>query len=315
MKAIRYSRYGGPDVMEYREVPDPIPGPDEALIAVEFASVIPGDWKVRSGKLQDMFPIQFPTTPGRDGAGTVIAVGPNCHWADIGDQLCFVTNHTEQGSYAELVTRPYPMTVPKPENIGFAEASSIMHAGVCAWIGLVETAKIEPGQQVLIHAGAGAIGGMAIQIAAYIGCNVTATCRAVNTNYVLQLGADRAIAYDEVDFSKVVSEQDMVFDLVGGDAHERSCRVLKTNGILVWLIANPFQNVAHRYGIRCKQAHIHDHRETLERVVGLASEEKLKPQVSQIMRLKDAAVAHRKLEQGKNTRGRIVLDVGRTKHA
>jgi len=312
LKAITYNRYGGPEVLEYCEVSDPVPGPDEALIAVECASVIPGDWKVRSGKLQDLFPVQFPTIPGRDGAGTVVAIGPNCNWADIGDELCFVTNHTEQGSYAELVTRPYPMTVPKPENIGFAEASSIVHAGVCAWIGLVETAKIAPGQDVLIHAGAGAIGGMAIQIAANIGCNVTATCRAENTSYARQLGADHAIPYNEVDFSDIVSEQDVVFDLVGGGVHERSCQVLRKNGMLVWLIANPFQNVAPRYGVRCQQVHIHDQRETLERVIGLASEGKLKPQVSQTMKLKDAAVAHRKLEQGKNTRGRIVLDVERT---
>jgi NADPH:quinone reductase-like Zn-dependent oxidoreductase len=310
MKAVLYNRYGGPEVLDYTDVEDPVPADDEALIAVRCASVIPGDWKVRSGFLQEMFPIDLPTIPGRDGAGVVVATGPDCNWAEIGDELCFVTEHVEPGSYAELVARPREMAVAKPANIDFAEAAAMMHAGVCAWIGLIETARIEAGQNVLIHAGAGAIGGMAIQIARHVGCHVTATCSSANTVYVQNLGADRAIAYDREQFTDLLSDQDVVFDLVGGPVHEQSCRVLKPGGILVWLIATPFEDVSNRYGVDCRQAVIHDRRETLERVAALVSDGILSPQVSRRLPLSQAADAHRALERGENSRGRIILEIG-----
>ena len=140
----------------------------------------------------------FPKTPddsGRDGSGTASETG-SVRLGKVGDEICFLTDHAELGSYAELVTRPQEMTIPKPKNINFAEAAAMMHAGVCAWIGLVETAGVTNGQNVLIHAGAGAIGGLAIQIARAAGCNVTTTCSATNADYVRSLGAHHVIAYD-----------------------------------------------------------------------------------------------------------------------
>ena len=309
MKAIQYSRYGGPEVLDHVDLPAPVPAPDEALIAVRCASVIPGDWKVRAGHLQEMFPLDLPTTPGRDGAGIVVATGADCDWTVIGEELCFVTEHVEPGSYAEMVARPRGMTVPKPPDIDFAEATAIIHAGVCAWIGLIETAEITAGQNVLIHAGAGAIGGMAVQIAKSIGCHVSATCSAVNADYVRGLGADRVIAYDEDDFAEILTGQDIVFDLVGGDIHERSCRVLKKGGKIVWLIASPFKDVSTDYGVICKQALIHDSRDTLERVTEAVEKGILAPQVSRRMPMAQAADAHRILERGENSRGRIILEI------
>ena len=310
MKAIQYSRYGGPDVLEHVDIDAPEPGPDEVLISVRSASVIPGDWKVRSGVLQEMFPLQFPTIPGRDGAGVVVARGQFCDWAEIGDELCFVTEHTEPGSNAEFVTRPREMTVPKPANVDFAEAAAMMHAGVCAWIGLVETAEIEPGQRILIHAGAGAIGGMAVQIGRHFGCHVSATCSARNADYVRGLGADEIIPYDEIDFEDQVSDVDVVFDLIGGEVHEKSCRVLREGGRLVWLIAKPFEDVSIQFGVHSRRALIHDRRETLERVAALVTDGILAPQVSRRLSLSEVAEAHRLLERGDNSRGRIILVIG-----
>ena len=310
MKAIRYSEYGTPDVLEYLELDDPVPAPGEALIAVRCASVIPGDWKVRAGNLRDIFPISLPTIPGRDGAGIVVDVGEDCDWTRIGEQICFVTEHVEPGSYAELVARPREMTIPKPPNIDFAEAAAMMHAGVCAWIGLVETAQVSAGQNVLVHAGAGAIGGMAIQIAHETGCHVTTTCSASNADYVRSLGAHRVIEYDRGNFEELVSGQDVVFDLIGGDTHERSCRVLRRGGTLVWLIAKAFEDVSDEYGVACRQAVIHDRRETLERLAERVAAGILKPQVSGRLPLDRAAEAHERLERGDNSRGRIILEIG-----
>ncbi len=310
MKAIRYSQYGGPEVLDYLDLPDPIPAPNEALIAVRCASVIPGDWKVRSGKLHEMFPIDLPTIPGRDGAGVVVATGESCDWANIGDELCFVSEHVEPGSYAELIARPREMTIPKPQNINFAEAAAMMHAGVCAWIGLIENAGISFGQNVLIHAGAGAIGGMAIQIASSLGCNVTTTCSAANSDYVRELGARHVVPYDREEFRDQVKKQDIVFDLIGGIVHQNSCRVLRAGGILVWLIAEPFDDVSSEYDIHCKQAIIHDRRDTMERLSQQVTAGILKPQVSRLLPLTLAAEAHKIVEDGSNTRGRIILEIG-----
>lgn len=310
MKAIQYRRYGGPEVLGLVDLPTPVPAANEALISVRCASVIPGDWKVRAGHLQKMFPLDLPTIPGRDGAGIVTAIGSDCDWAKIGDEVCFVTEHVEPGSYAELVARPRRMTVPKPPGTSFAEAAAMVHAGVCAWISLVETAEIKPGQNVLIHAGAGAIGGMAVQLAKNFGCHVYTTCSAANRPYVRDLGADEIIAYDEADFVDTVSGIDVVLDLVGGDVHERSCQVLKPGGTIVWLIASPFDDVSTKYGVTCKQVMVHDRRPTLESVAEAVGHATLKPQVSRILPLADAAEAHRILERGENSRGRIILNIG-----
>ncbi|MFT5486619.1 MAG: NADPH:quinone reductase-like Zn-dependent oxidoreductase [Paracoccaceae bacterium] len=310
MKAIQYSRYGGPDVLNIVELPAPVPAPDEAVITVHCASVIPGDWKVRAGHLQEMFPLDLPTIPGRDGAGIVTATGPDCDWAEIGDEVCFVTEHVEPGSYAEMVARSRRMTVPKPPGSTFAEAAAMVHAGVCAWIALIETARIKAGQNVLIHAGAGAIGGMAVQLAKHVGCRVYTTCSAANCGYVSELGADEVIAYDKTDFVDTLSGMDVVLDLVGGDVHEKSCRVLKAGGTLAWLIASPFDDVSAEYGVTCKQVMVHDRHATLECVAEAVRLGTLKPQVSRILPMSDAAEAHRILERGENSRGRIILNIG-----
>lgn len=310
MQAIQYSRYGGPDVLNIVDLPNPIPAQDEALIAVKAASVIPGDWKVRAGHLQEMFPLNLPTIPGRDGAGIVVATGPGCDWAAIGDELCFVTEHVEPGSYAEMVARPRSMTVSKPAEISFPQAAAMMHAGVCAWIGLIETARIKSGQRILVHGGAGAIGGMAIQLAKQTGCHVYTTCAATNRAYVADLGADEVIAYDEVNFIDTLSDMDVVLDLIGGDIHEKSCRVLKPGGTVFWLIAAPFKDLSARYGVNCQQVIIHDRRSTLESVAEAVRLGTLRPQVSRTLPLRDAAEAHRILERGENSRGRIILNIG-----
>lgn len=315
MKAIQFDRYGSADVLHLTTLPDPVPAPGEVLISVRCASVIPGDWKVRSGSLQSYFPIDLPTVPGRDGAGVVIATGEQTDWAEIGDELCFVTEHVETGSYAELIARARPMTIPKPANVDFAHAAAMMHAGACAWIALVDTARIQSGQQILIHAGAGAIGGMAVQIAKHLGCRVSATCSAANIEYVRSLGAERVIAYDRPDTATDLPPQDVVLDLVGGPVHEASCRALRKSGVLVWLIAEPFEDVSATYGVDCRQAMIHDRRETLEHVAGLVADGVVKPQVSHRLPLSEAADAHRLLERGENSRGRIILEMEEQPHA
>ena len=124
------------------------------------------------------------------------------------------------------------------------------------------------------------------------------------------LGAHRVIEYDRGNFEELVSGQDVVFDLIGGDTHERSCRVLRRGGTLVWLIAKAFEDVSDEYGVACRQAVIHDRRETLERLAERVAAGILKPQVSGRLPLDRAAEAHGRLERGDNSRGRIILEIG-----
>lgn len=310
MKAIRFANFGGPEVLRPEEVAAPAaPGTQEVLIDVEAACVTPGDWKLRAGYLQKMFPVSLPCIPGRDGAGRIAAIGEAVDYARPGDAVCFVAQRTAQGSYAAQIVRDAASIVPLPPGLSFAEGAALMHAGTCAWIALVDTARLSRGQKVLIHAGAGAIGGMAIQIAKHLGAFVATTCNSRNTHYARSLGADLVIEYDREDFAAKLSGYDVVLDLVGGDVHRRSYAVLAKGGALVWLIAEPIVDRSADFGVRTLQAHIQDDPRALAGVIDLARRGVLKPQVSKILPLAAAAQAHRMLQANENSRGRIVLDV------
>ena len=311
MKAIRFDRFGGPEELKPVDLPDPEPGPDELLIEVHAVSVVPGDWKLRRGHLIGIFPVRPPKVPGRDGAGIVRAMGAGVTGFAVGDRVCFTCQHVDQGSYAQLAARPAADVVPAPEGLGFVECAAIMHAGVCAWIAAVETAGVKAGDKVLVHAAAGAIGGMAVQLCKHLGAEVAGTCSERNREHVAALGCDRIVPYDKVDFETAVSDQDVVIDLVGGTVHNRSYGVLRPGGILVWLIAEPFEDLSAGLDIEVRQAMILDNPAILNAVVNLANSGHLRPLVSRVLPLDRAAEAHRILEAGENTRGRLVLDTQR----
>lgn len=315
MKAIQYARYGGPEELALVDVPDPPLLEDGVLIAVHAAGVAPGDCKVRQGLLQQMFPVKLPKIPGRDGTGVVIAAGPKAGYARagdrprLGDRVCFVAQHVEQGGAAELIARRRSEIARLPANVSFVEGAALAHAGICAWIGIAETAKVAPGMKVLIHGGGGAIGSLAIQIAKHRGAFVAATTRNANAAYVSGLGADLVVPYDKQDFAEAFSDYDLVFDLVGGDIHRRSYRVLRKGGMLVYLIAEPIEDLGAQYGVSVKRAVIHDRIETLEAVLALAEKGAVRAQVGKVFPLAECAEAHRLVLSGKHTRGRVVLKV------
>ena len=310
MKAVHFSEYGGPEVLRYGDLPDPELAPDRVLIAVHAAAVAPGDALVRAGRLKRLFPQTFPAIPGRDGSGVVVESGRAADFARAGEEVVFKAGHVEPGSHAELIARPRAMVAPKPAALGHVEAAAGIHAGTCAWIALVREAGLEAGMKVLIQGGAGAIGGLAIQLARHLGAApIAATCRRVNCGYVRSLGADIAIAYDEEDFRDHVGNCDVVLDLVGGEVHDRSYEVIRPGGVLTWLIAEPFAARSASTEVVERQAVIDDDPAALEAVVGLIAAGVLKPQVSEAMPLAAAARAHRLIEAGAVSRGRIVLQV------
>jgi NADPH:quinone reductase-like Zn-dependent oxidoreductase len=309
VQAIQYQEFGGPDVLQLVTVADPEPGPGQVRVEMRAASVVPADWKLRAGHLTQLFPIAFPKIPGRDGAGVVSKLGPGVDYTMIGTRVGVVAQHSEPGTYAQVIVRDRESIVPLPHNIGFDHGAALMHAGVCAWICLVETVELRPGMHVLVHGGAGAIGGLAVQLACYLGAHVAATCRALNIDYVRSLGADEVIAYDRDDFTRTARDFDVVLDLVGGSIHDRSYAVLKRGGHMVCLIAAPFENRGESFGVRVTTPRIHDSRNVLDAVVELAARGVLRPQICARMALAEAAEAHRRLEANAVTRGRIVLEI------
>jgi len=307
MKAIQFRRYGGPEVLEFCDLPDLEPAEDGVLIEVHACSVAPGDCKLRQGALRQHFDLKLPKVPGRDGTGIVVAVGQDTNYAKIGGRVCFIAQHLEQGAAAELIARRAPQVAPLPDNISFVEGAALTHTAVCAWIGIAETGGVQPRMNVLVHGGGGAIGALAIQVAKLLGASVATTTRSSNADYVTALGADEVIAYDQVDFSAGPRRFDVVFDVVGGEVHRKSYDVLKRGGCLVYLIADPIEDLSAQHGVTLKRAVIHDRVETLETVMALAAKGVLKPQIGGVFPLAQCADAHRLVESAAHTRGRVVL--------
>ena len=305
MIAIQYDGYGPAEVLRPAVLPTPVPARDQVLVRLHAAGVAPIDWKLRAGFLKQFFTPDFPKVPGRDGAGTVVAVGEDVSEFSLGQRVGVMTDHHMPGSYAQFAACPADRVVPIGD-IAFAEAASLINAGLSAWIAGVETAQIEPGMKVLVHGGSGAVGGILVQLARHLGAEVTATCRADNVDYVLSLGAQRAIAYDREDFS-TLRDLDVVVDMVGGAVHDSSYRVLRPDGHLVYLVAAPIRDRGGEFGVRVSRAMVSDRRAPVEQIIDLAARGVIRPQVAGLMPLEQAAEAHRRMEAGAVSRGRLIL--------
>ena len=236
--AVEFDHYGGPEVLQLRRIAPPQPGPDEVLIQVHAASMNPVDWKVRSGMLQKFFPVTFPSVTGRDGAGEVIAVGSGADASLLGKRVCFLASRGV-GTWSQKIALPAALAVPFPATVSYKDAAALPLAGISAWIGMVQTGNVKAGMRVLIHAAAGGVGGMAVQIARLRGATVIATCSERNADFVRALGAQEVIAYDKTAFEDHARDVDLVFDVIGGDVHRRSYQTLKRGGMIVALAAAP----------------------------------------------------------------------------
>ncbi|MCW4115257.1 NADP-dependent oxidoreductase [Aurantimonas sp. MSK8Z-1] len=306
MKAIEYQRYGGPEVLALVERPARPLEPGELRVRLSHASVTPLDCKLRAGALKAHFAVDFPKIPGRDGAGVVSEVAPDVAGFAVGDRVCVMAGHGTQGSYAEERISRAADLVAIPDGLPAAAAASLVNAGLSAFISVFDTARVQPGMKVLVHAGSGAVGGLIVQLCRGLGAEVFATCRATNRDYLLSLGAKRAIAYDAEDFG-TLRDQDVVFDLVGGATHERSYPVLKRGGQLVWLVAAPIVDRGEAYGVRVSRAMIADAPAPVAAILAMAAKGEIAPQVAGVLPLAEAARAHRMMEAGAVTRGRLLL--------
>lgn len=224
MRAIAANRFGGNDVLELTEVPDPIVGPDTVLVRTKAVGLNPVDWKSVRGGLAERFPNHFPLVPGWDVAGVVERVGPSVTEFVAGDEVMAYDreDHVQWGTLAELVGVPIRCVAPKPPGLGWAEAGALPLAGLTAYQCVI-AASIGPGDTVLVHAASGGVGTFAVQFASWAGARVLGTAGPANHDYVRELGAE-PVAYGDDLVSAVrdlVPEGvSVIIDLVGGDALE-----------------------------------------------------------------------------------------------
>lgn len=304
MKAIRVYEYGSPEILRLEEIADPVAGEGEVLIDVAGAGVNPIDWKILSGAMKAFIPLPLPFTPGVEVAGTVIATGKGVNEFNIGDEVFGFINIV--GGYATKATAHVSKLAKTPRTLNALQASAVPAAALTAWQALTEHAQLQRGQKVLIHAAAGGVGSMAVQIANYLGAEVIATASTKNHGYLKKLGAHKTIDYKTQAFDELVSGVDVVLDLVGGETQDRSFRVLKKWGVLVSPVSAPNMSIANEHGITAKNFATRSDGKQLEIIAGLFDEGHLSVEVERYT-LGDVKAAIEK-SMGGHTRGKIVLE-------
>lgn len=247
MRAFVITKYKG----ELREadVPEPTVGEQDILVQVVAAGVNQLDEKIRLGEFRQILPYTFPLTLGHDVAGTVIRVGSKVHGFTPGDEVYARPRDGRIGSFAERIAIDQADVAQKPASLTASEAASLPLVGLTAWQALVERGKLQPGQKVLIHAGAGGVGSVAIQLAKHLGATVATTASGSNADFVRGLGADVVIDYRHQDFEKELSGYDLVLDSLGGDNLKKSLRVLRPGGKAIGISGPPDPAFARAAGL------------------------------------------------------------------
>lgn len=309
MKAVRFHTFGGPEVLRYEDVPRPEAGAGEVLVRIRAAGVNPIDWKVRSGYMSEMFRDRLPMIPGVDMAGVVEEVGGDITGYKAGDEVYGYLGVPQGGTYAEYCKAGYFALAPKPRSLDFVQAAALPLVSLVGWQTLFDIAHLDKGQTVLIHGASGGVGHMAVQLAKWRGATVIGTASARNADFLRSLGVDEVIDYHKIRFEDAARDVDVVLDTQAGDTQQRSYQVLKKGGIMVSTLGIENPDEAAKYGVRATGFLAQPNGTELRQIARLIDEGKLKPTISTVMSLKDAARAHEQSETG-HTRGKIVLKVG-----
>src|SRR6266851_6123650 len=308
MKAVVIHEYGGPEVLKYEDAPRPEPKEDEILVRVIAAGVNPVDSAPRSARFAQFLGIKLPAIPGYDIAGVVEKTGTKITKFKAGDAIYAYVDLKRGGGYAEFAIVTEKEAAPKPKSLTFVEAAAVPVVAETAWQALIDTAKLGAGQTVLIHGGSGGVGSFAIQIAKARGGRVIATASTPNQDLLKQLGADVAIDYTKTEFEAVAKNVDLVLDPVGKDTLARSYGVVKKGGMIVSLVSHCDQAELDKHQIRGASLASHPDASELAKITKLIEQKKIKPIVSQVLPLTDAAKADEQAETH-HTRGKMVLKI------
>ncbi|MEO7960255.1 MAG: NADP-dependent oxidoreductase [Ginsengibacter sp.] len=308
MKAIRIHQFGGPEALQYEEAPRPSTGKGEVLIKIHASGVNPIDWKIREGHAKEMFPTTFPLIPGWDVSGEVEEVGESVLNFKKGDEVYGRPDPTKNGTYAEYVVVKADQLNRKPKSINHDKAAGVPLAGLTAWQALFDYGRLLKGQTVLIHGAAGGVGTYAIQLAKWKGAFVTGTASKDNISFLEELGADQIIDYHTDKFEDEVNGADLVIDLIGGEIQKRSLSVIKKGGRLITTVQPKYVKEAKEKDIHLEGFMAKSLPGELQQLADLIDSGKIKPIISEVFPLRDAAHAQALSEKG-HTRGKLVLHV------
>lgn len=315
MKAIIFEKFGGLEQLKLANLPTPKPETNEVQIHIVCTAVNPVDWKIRLGQLQERMIHDLPIIPGWDAAGIISATGNQVTQFKEGDEVFAYCRKPiiKWGTYAEYICVPADYVAIKPRRISFAEAAAFPLAGLTAWQALFDSAHLRQGETILIHAGAGGVGSLAIQFAKNAGAYVFTTTSEAKQDYVKSLGADVAIDYKKENFAAYIKRElpeklDVVFDTVGGQTLIESYQSIKTGGRLVSIVEPPNQQLAAQLKIQASYVFVSPNGKQLQHIADLIDEGKIRPIHIEKMPLDKAAEAQEKNSRGHMT-GKIVLEI------
>ena len=308
MKAVRIHGYGGYEVLCYEEAPRPKPGDDEVLIRVFASSVNPFDCAVRAGYMGGYFNYTLPLILGTDVSGVIEEVGANVTDLAPGNEVYTRAGVWRDGSYAEFVVAAGADVAFKPKTVDHFHAAALPHVTLTAWQALVEVAELAPGQTVLVHAAAGGVGHIAIQLSKIRGAKTIGTA-SVHIDQLKEMDVDETIDYSTANFEDTVKDVDVVLDLIGGDTQQRSWAVMRPGGILVATVQPPSEETAQAHGVRQNFVSTAPPiKRVLTEVANLVDTGQLKPIVSAILPLSEIQKGHEMVE-GKHVHGKVVLSI------
>jgi NADPH:quinone reductase-like Zn-dependent oxidoreductase len=310
MKAAQINEYGGPSVVQINEVDQPAPVGDQILVEVHASSLNPFDTKVREGLMKEMIPLQFPATLGGDIAGIVAKIGEDVNGLAIGDKVYGQANVVagNSGAFAEFAVTKANEVAKMPKDLSFDQAASLPLVGVSAWQALTQHIKLQPGQKLFIHGGAGGIGSIAIQIAKHIGAYVATTATGEGVVRVKELGADEVIDYKKQDFVEVLHDFDAVFDTVGGDDFNRSLTILKQGGVAISMTAKADDILTRKHAVTTITQSTHVTTEALNELRKLVEVDVVTPQVGKTFSLDQIHDAFEVRESGA-IQGKVVIEM------
>jgi NADPH:quinone reductase-like Zn-dependent oxidoreductase len=330
MKAFAIDRYGSNDNVHAVQVPDPQLRDVDVLVEIHAASINPLDAKIRDGKVKPILPYRLPVILGNDLAGVVVRVGPEVRRFKPGDQVYARPDQHRIGTFAELISIKQDDVALKPTRLTMQQAAALPLVALTAWQALIERADLKPGQKVLIHAGSGGLGSVAIQLAKHLGATVATTTSTANVDWVEALGADLVIDYRTSDFAAVLHDYDAVFDTRGGDTLNKSFGVLKRGGKLISvagppdpafakqaglnpilrqairLLSYPTRRTAKRHGVRYSFLWMQANGNQLTEIASLADSGIIRPVIDRVFPFESTKEALAYADQGR-AKGKVII--------
>ncbi len=307
MRRIEYSRYGGPEELRLADVAPSAPGDDQITVRVKAASTNPMDWKLRAGTMKMVTGKHFPRGVGTDFAGVVEAVGRGVRRFRTGDAVFGAMTVKDSATFADTIITPEGTAALKPASISFEEAATLPIAGGTAWTALIDIAKLERGQRLLVNGCLGSVGRAAAQIARVHGARVVGSCSAGGIGEAEALGVEEAIDYRKFDIARYRRSFDVVFDTAGAFSPTQCLSMLTRKGVALHINLNPMRMMSVMLTRRNKAVIGKTSPAILEKLAELVVSGNLKLPIAGVVPLADAIPAVTKLETSGQLKGKLVI--------